>query len=125
MATVLTNGGEDWICARLVQGDASSQTDGRWVAWGTGAGTAAKADAALFTEASEARVAGAVTMEGTSSAASYQVVGTIVADGTKTITNAGNFTQSSGVSLIVHGDFTDINVDASDSVQFTIQINPA
>jgi len=125
MATVITSKGEHWVTTRMIEVTGSDSTDGRWIGWGTGAGTADKADTELFTEATESRVAGAVTVEGTGSAASYQVVGTITADGTKTITNAGNFDASSSGTLIVHGDFTDINVDASDQVEFTIQINPA
>lgn len=122
MATVLTNDGEQWLC------DAASgtvATTGQYLAWGTGAGTAAKGDSTLFTEASEARVAGTVSTQGTGASAKYQVTGTIVANGTKTITNAGNFTASSGGTLIVKGDFTGIVLALNDSITFTITLDPS
>jgi len=122
LATVLTNDGEQWLC------DAASgtvATTGQFVAWGTGAGTAAKGDTTLFTEATEARTSGTVSTTGTGATAKYQVTGTIVADGTKTITNAGNFTASSGGTLIIHGDFTGIALNASDSVAFTFTLDPS
>ena len=47
-ADVLTQVGEEWIVDKL---DETVQTTGDYIAWGTGTGTAAKADTALFTEA--------------------------------------------------------------------------
>jgi hypothetical protein len=102
-----------------------SALDGHFVAWGTGAGTAAKGDTTLFTEASEARVVGTVSVVGTGAAAVYQVVGTLTADGSKTITNAGNFDASTAGNLIVKGDFTGVALAAADSIQFTITIDPS
>jgi hypothetical protein len=122
MATVLTNVGEQWVCDRA---SGVSALDGQYVAWGTGAGTAAKGDSTLFTEASEARVSGTVTTNGTGASAKYQVVATIVADGVKTITNAGNFTASAAGVLIVKGDFTGIALAADDSITFTITLDPS
>lgn len=121
MAVVLTNAGEEWACGRLA---GTVATDGHFVAWGTGAGTAAKADTTLSTEAAESRVVGTVTVAGSGASAVYQVVGTITAGGTKTITNAGNLTASTSGTLIVHGDFTGVGVDAGDSITFTITLNP-
>jgi hypothetical protein len=100
-------------------------TTGQFIGWGTGAGTAAKADTTLFTEASEARATGTVTTNGTGAAAKYQVVGTLTADAAKTITNAGNFTASSGGTLIVKGDFTGIALALGDQIQFTITLDPS
>lgn len=120
MATVLTDGGAQWAATRL----ASTETDGRWVAWGTGAGTADVTDTTLFTEASETRVAGVVSVVGTGSATSYQVISTLTANGTKTITNAGNFTASSAGTLLVKGDFVGIALQQNDSIAITIQIRP-
>lgn len=122
LATVLTNVGEQWVCDKLTS---TVSTTGSFVAWGTGAGTAAKGDTTLFTEASEARVSGTVSTSGTGSAAKYQVVATITADGSKTITNAGNFTASSGGTLIVKGDFTGIALALNDQIQFTITLDPS
>lgn len=90
-----------------------------FIAWGTGAGTAAKGDTTLFTEASEARVAAAASQP---SADINQWVGTLTADGAKTITNAGVFDASSAGAMIVKGDFTGIPLALNDSIQFTITL---
>ncbi len=122
MAIVLTNVGEQWAAECMAQTNALT---GAFVAWGTGAGTAAKGDTTLFTEASEARVSGTVTVNGTGAAAKYQNVGTLTADAGKTITNAGNFTASTVGTLIVHGDFTGIALNLGDKIEFTITIDPS
>jgi hypothetical protein len=116
MATVLTQVGEEWIVDKL---DETVQTTGDYIGWGTGAGTAGKSDTTLFTEASESRVVATRTQP---AADKIQWVGTLTADGTKTITNAGNFTASTGGTLIVHGDFTGIPLNAGDKIEFTIQL---
>lgn len=122
MATVLTNNGEQWLCDRA---SGVSALDGHFVGWGTGAGTAAKTDTTLFTEAAEARAVGTASTTGSGSAAKYQVVGTITSASAQTITNAGNFTASSAGTLIVHGDFTGIGLAIGDAIQFTITLDPS
>lgn len=122
MVSVLTYLGEEWIVDKLTE---TSQNAGNYVAWGTGAGTAAKGDTTLFTEASESRVTGTVSKVGTGQTAVYQVVGTITADGTKTITNVGLWSASSGGSLHVKADFTGVALVLNDAIQFTITIDPA
>lgn len=124
MAVVLTNVGEQWACERMAGTGGGSALDGHYVAWGTGAGTAAKGDTTLSTEAAEARVAGTVSVQGTGASAVYQNVATITAAGTKTITNAGNFTASTSGTLIIHGDHSGIGVDAGDSITYTLTLNP-
>lgn len=57
MANVVTNAGKAIVTNRIK----GSGTEPLHVAWGTGAGTAAATDTTLFTEASEARVAGTST----------------------------------------------------------------
>src|SRR3990167_6504355 len=116
MATVVTDVGEQWIVDKL---DESVQTTASFVAWGTGAGTAGETDTTLFTEASEARVAGTASQP-TSDTLRY--VATITADGAKTITNAGTFTASSGGTLVVKGDFTGIVLALGDKIEFTINL---
>src|SRR3989338_435380 len=116
MATVLTTVGKQWMVDKL---DDTVSTDPVWVAWGTGAGTAAVGDTTLFTEASEARVSGTQSQP---AADTNRVVATITANGAKTITNAGNFTDSSGGTLIVKGDFTGIVLALNDQIQFTIDV---
>ena len=122
MATILTSAGEQWAAQRMA---GTSALDGHFIAWGTGAGTAAKADTTLFTEASESRVAGTVSVQGTGASAVYQVVGTLTANGAKTITNIGNFDASTAGTLIVHGDFAGVALNTGDAIQATIQIDPS
>lgn len=120
MATVLTDTGKAQMIAALF-GDAV--TAPVYIGWGTGAGTAAESDTTLFTEASEARVSGTKSKVTTTVANdTYQVVGTITADGVKTITNAGLFDALTLGNLFVKGDFTGIALNAGDSIQFTIKI---
>lgn len=113
MADIYTNAGEGFVV------DAIETALTPWVAWGSGAGTAAKGDTTLFTEESEARVSGAETQP---SADTNQWVGTLTADGGKTITNAGVFDASTTGTLIVKGDFTGIVLALNDSIQFTISL---
>lgn len=119
MATVLTNAGKD-ITTNRIKG---SGTEPNYVAWGTGAGTAAAADTTLFTESAEARVSGTSTRVTTSTTNdTYQVVGTITASATRAITNAGLFDASTSGNLFVKGDFSTINLASGDSIQFTIKV---
>jgi len=122
MATVLTNGGEDWACRCMAQTDTD---DAHFIDWGTGAGTAAKTDTDVFTVGGEARAVGTVSVTGSGAAAKYQVVGTMTASAGKTITNAGNFELSTGANIVVHGDFTGIVLATNDRIEFTITIDPS
>lgn len=122
MATVLCNLGEQWCADRL---SGVSALDGHFIGWGTAVATAVKADTTLNTEAAEARAVGTVTTNGTSSAAKYQVVGTLTSASGQTITNAGNLTASAAGVLIVHGDFTGVVLAINDQITFTITIDPS
>lgn len=113
MANVFTDAGEGFVVDEL---DAYGTY---YVGWGTGAGTAAVTDTTLFTEASESRVA---TTDTQPSANILQWVGTITADGTKTITNAGIFSASTSGTMIVKSDFTGIALTAGDKIEFTFQL---
>lgn len=120
MATVLTDAGAAWIVDKL---DETVQTTGDFIGWGTGAGTAAKADTTLFTESAEARTTATRTQQTTTiTGDTVQWVGTITATGARTITNAGNLTASSAGTLIVHGDFTGVVLATNDQIQFTIKL---
>lgn len=117
MATVLTSAGEAWVIDKL---DNTVATTGKYIGWGTGAGTADKPDATLFTEAAESRVEATITQP---AADKIQWVGTMTCALTgKTITNAGNFAASTGGSPIVHGDFTGVPLGVGDTIQFTISL---
>ena len=119
MANVLTNTGEA-VFTDLIDGTSSIHLDttNAKVAWGTGAGTSAKGDTTLFTEASEARVAATVSQP---FADTNRWVAQLTADGTKTITNAGLFDAATSGNLIIKGDFTGISLNANDRIEFTIE----
>lgn len=120
LATVLTNAGKA-ITTNRIKG---AGTEPNYVAWGTGVGTAAITDTTLFTEATEARVAGTSTQQTTTVANdTYQVVGTLTCAGAgKTITNAGLFDASAAGNLFMKGDFTGIPLNVGDGIQFTMKV---
>ena len=119
MATVLTNKGKEIISDRLM----GSGTEPKYVAWGTGAGTAAATDTTLFTESSESRTSGTSSkVTTTTTNDTYQVVGTITATGARTITNAGLFDASSSGNMFVKTDFTGVVLATNDSITFTFKV---
>lgn len=120
MATVYTTAGKA-VIPDLIDGTSAVHLDATnaKIAWGTGAGTAAVGDTALFTEATEARVAAVISQP---TADKNQWVATITADGAKTITNAGLFNAATGVTLFIHGDFTGIVLALGDKIEFTITL---
>ena len=117
MATVFTTVGATRI-TDLLDETITAPTDYH-AAQGTGAGTAAIGDTTLFVEASESRVIGAASQPDT---VTNRWVATIVADGTKTITNAGLFDASTSGNMYIKGDFTGIPVNASDSIEYTFEL---
>lgn len=116
MATVYTTSGKAFVVDAI---DGTVATTPGFVGWGTGAGTAVVGDTTLFTEASETRVA---TTQTQPAADTNQQVGTIVANGTKTITNAGIFTASTSGTLILKADFSGIPLLLNDSIAFTFTL---
>jgi len=119
MATVFSSTGKAITTNRLN----GAGTNPNYVAWGTGAGTSAVNDTTLFTESTEARVAGAVTQQTTTvTNDTYQVVGTMVAGGARTITNAGLFDASTVGNIFMKGDFTAVVLATGESIQFTMQV---
>lgn len=83
--TVYTNRAKDLITGAFVNGTTAAAPSK--VGWGTGAGTAAASDVAPIVEAAEARVAGTITQQTTTTTNdTLQVVGTITSSSTQTIT---------------------------------------
>ena len=125
MATVVTNSGKGIVTNRIK----GSGTEPVNVGWGTGAGTTARTDTTLFTEAlvtlaagGTDHTAGTSTQQTTNSTNdTYQVVATRTATGAGTVTNAGLFDAASGGNLFLKGDFTGIGLASGDSIQFTIK----
>lgn len=116
MASVFTTVGKQWVVDKMRGATVNSA---QFVAWGSGAGTSAVGDTTLFTEETEARVTGTMSSP---SAAVYQVVGTLVANGSKTITNAGVFDASTVGVLLLKGDHAGVPLLLNDSIQYTFQL---
>lgn len=118
MATLLVNTGKAIVTNYLAGGAA---TQPKYVGWGTGAGTTALTDTTLFSETGS-RATGTTTQQTiTTTNDTYQVVGTLTASGSVTITNAGLFDASTSGNLFVKGDFTGIALTSGDSIQFTFK----
>ena len=117
MATLLVNTGKAVVTNRIK----GSGTEPNYVAWGTGAGTTAITDTTLFSETGS-RVAGTSTQQTTTTTNdTYQVIGTLTAGGSLSITNAGLFDTSTSGNLFVKGDFSTISLTSGDSIQFTFK----
>ena len=118
MATLLVDTGKAIVTNYLAGGAA---TQPKYVAWGTGAGTTSASDTTLFSETGS-RTTGTATQQTTSTTNdTYQVIGTLTASGTVTITNAGLFDANTSGNLFVKGDFTGIGLTSGDSIQFTFK----
>ena len=118
MATLLVNTGKA-IVTNYLNGGAATQP--KYVGWGTGAGTTAATDTTLFTEVGT-RTSGTTTQQTTSTTNdTYQVIGTVTAGSSLTITNAGLFDASTSGNLFVKGDFTGVALTTGDSIQFTFK----
>jgi len=119
MAQVVTNAGRSIITNRI----RGLGTEPLYVAWGTGAGTAAVTDTTLFTESAEARTAGTSSQQTTSvTNDTYQVVGTVTATAVRAITNAGLFDASTAGNLFVKSDFSTVNLALNDAITFTFKV---
>lgn len=118
MANIFTQVGEEFVVDVL---DSTIAVPANYyIGWGTGAGTAAKGDTTLFSEAPEVRVAATKSQPTTDT---NRFVATITASAGRTITNAGLFDASSGGRLIAHSDFAGTVLALGDAIQFTFDIN--
>lgn len=118
MTDIFTDAGEDKV-ADIVDGTVVAPSDW-YAAWGTGAGTAAKGDTTLFTEAAEARVASTKSQP---SSNINQFVATITEVGGATITNAGIFDASSAGNMLLKSDFAGVVLANGDKMEFTFQLS--
>jgi hypothetical protein len=124
VADVLTNNGEDWVAQRIAGTGALSSNNGSHGAMGTAAGTAVKGDTALGTEV-ETRATTTVSVTGSGATAKYQAVWTQTATATRAIVEAGLFSAASAGTMFTSHDFTAINLNSGDSIQFTLTLDPA
>lgn len=137
MADVVTNAGFAIVTNTLV----NLTLTPKYMAWGTGAGTAAVGNTTLFTEdytttndgTHNIRVTGTLTQQTTTQTNdTFRIVGTLTAYGSQTITNFGTFdtngqaantvTAPSGGNLYIKSDFTGIVLAAADAIQFTANV---
>lgn len=116
MADIYTDAGEDLTVDIM---DSTTAQPTWYVAWGTGAGTAAKGDTTLFSESAESRVD---TTESQPSSNQNRFVGTITASAGRTITNAGIFDASSAGNMLLKSDFTGVVLASGDGIQFTFTL---
>ena len=112
MANIYTQDGEEAVVDLI-------DTDTWHIGWGTGAGTAAKGDTTLFTEAAESRVQ---TTDSQPSADINQFLAEITSASGQTITNAGVFDATSGGNLLLKSDFTGVVLASGDKIEFTFTL---
>lgn len=113
---VLTDTGEQWIVDKM-RGTVATRQE--YIHWGTGSAAEAEGNTALATPASEARVQGTITSP---SQGVHRVVGTLTANGTKTITEVGLFDAASGGVMSLRALFTGVPLEANDQITFTLDI---
>jgi hypothetical protein len=123
MATVFTNAGAAVVANRMIQAGTAPKNIG----WGTGTTAAAVTDTALVTEAapttSGGRTVGTesrVTITNTND--TYQVVGTITANSTVAITEAGLFDAVTAGNCLIRSVFSALNFVSGDSLTLTMQL---
>lgn len=123
MATVFTDVGKAVAANRMLAGG----TEPKFIAWGTGAGTALVGDTTLFTErTTEGRATGTSSRVTTTiTNDTYRVTGTLtMSAGPVAITNAGTFdvvTNSSG-NIFVKGDHSSTTLQTGESIAYTIDL---
>ncbi len=117
MADIFTQAGEE-IVTDIMDETVAPPLD--WfVGWGTGAGTAAKGDTVIFTEAAETRLADTASQP---SADQNQWVATLTSLSGQTITNAGLLSLVTGGVLLIHGDHTGVVLATDDKIEYTITL---
>ena len=116
MADIYLDAGED-LTADIIDGTLAAPT---WkTGWGTGAGTAAKADTTLFTESAETRV-DTTNTQPTSNVNRF--VATMTSLSVQTITNAGIFAIAAAGNMLLKSDFTGIGLAIGDKIEFTFEL---
>src|SRR5271165_673155 len=97
-----------------------------WLAWGTGTGQPASANA-LATAAAEARV---TAVPSSISSGSYgsandqlQLTATITAGGSRAITEVGAFDALTSGNMDWYGSFSVNNLNSGDSIAFTMKVS--
>lgn len=120
MASLVTNTG----LANITAAWHAYASRARYLAWGVGSGQDEQDnDLADTTGIAESRVEGATSQQTTNTTNdTYRVMGTITAAGSRAITEVGVFDASSSGNMCIYGDFSVINLAASDSITFTVNV---
>lgn len=118
----LTTAGREWVIDKLQ--DVAPLTNARmdWIGWGTGTTAETVGDVQLATEASETRVQGTLSQPTTTT---DRLVGTITANGTKTIAEVGRFNKvdnGSGRQMLQRHVFTGVPLLTGDAISFTLDL---
>lgn len=120
MAAIITNKGKE-ISARRLKGEG---TEPKYIAWGTDDGTIlplAITNTELGAAASETRATGTTSIVTTTTTNdTYRVVGTLTASAPRAIKEVGLYDALTSGNLFLRGTFAVINLEAGDSIQFTI-----
>lgn len=121
--TVYTTTGKAWVVDRCQNVELPAASLMTRVAWGTGSTAENVSNTTLHIEASEARTVGTLSQP---AADTDRVVGTITANGTKTITEAGRFNVTTPAAanevMLERALFTGIPLLVGDSIQFTFDL---
>lgn len=120
MASFVTNNG----LANITAAWHNYASRARYLEWGEGSGQdAADNDIADSGDANESRTEGATSQQTTNTTNdTYQVTGTITAAGNRAITEVGVFDAATNGNMGIYGDFSVINLAASDSITFTVDV---
>lgn len=115
--------------AGLARVTAALQALSWWFQWGTGSAAAQSANVVTTTSTTEARASCTPTQQTTSiTNDTLQLVGTITAAGARAITEVGAFDSAgassppTGGNMDYYCDFTVINLNTNDSIQFTMKV---
>jgi hypothetical protein len=128
VTSLVPNSGKAVISGRMY-GTSPVQAEPRYLGWGTGAGAGSASSTDVSTPASEARATGTSSQFTTSiTNDTHQVVATLTAGGSKTITNVGLFdapgsgSPPSGGALYAIFDGLSQALNSGDSIQFTARV---
>lgn len=128
MSSLVPNVGKAVVSGRMF-GATPTQTEPKFLQWGTGAGAGAAGSTTVSTAAAEARVSGTSSQVTTTQTNdTHQVVGTITSASGQTITNVGLFDAAGSGSPATGGvlyaifDGLSVALLTGDAIAFTAQV---
>lgn len=118
----LTTAGRDWVIDKVQDVAPLANAMMTFIGWGTLATAEAVGDVQLATEATEARVVGVLSQP---TANTDRLVGTLTANGGKTIVEVGRFNKAdntAGRQMQQRHVFTGIPLLLNDAITFTLDM---